>query len=316
MITSRFSTAATAADVAESIDLSGQTAIITGGASGIGRETARVLATAGADVTLAVRNLDQGLAAAAELNAAATGHVSAALLDLADPASIAAFARRVTEPVNILINNAGVMAVPTRTTTPAGLEIQLATNHLGHFLLSRRLHGALLAAEQARVVSLSSSAHHFSGINFDDINFERRPYDPWAAYGQSKTANALFAVEAQRRWRPDGITVNAVMPGNIETNLQRFVPDEVRAGWGEMEKSGVITMKTIEQGAATTVWAATAPELTGIGGLYLENCREASRLAGDDPSLDGVHEFAVDPDAAVRLWELSESLDARVSSPQ
>jgi NAD(P)-dependent dehydrogenase (short-subunit alcohol dehydrogenase family) len=217
-ITTPFNAQSTAAEVIAGVDLTGRRAIVTGGASGIGIETARALAGAGAGVTLAVRN-----PAAGERTAADIGHsVAVALLDLANRASVAAFVAACEGPLHILVNNAGVMASPLMRTAE-GWEMQFATNHLGHFGLATGLHDALAAAGDARVVSVSSSAHLRSGIVFDDIMFERREYEPWSAYGQSKTANVLFAVEASHRWAGDGITVNALHPGGIRTQLQRYV---------------------------------------------------------------------------------------------
>src|SRR4051812_8930127 len=212
-----FDAASTAADVLAGVDLSGRRVIVTGGASGIGIETARALAGAGAEVTLAVRDTAAGERTAEDITAT-TGNkqVLVAPLDLADQASVAAFVAAWEGPLHILVNNAGVMAPPL-TRTPEGWELQFATNHLGHFALATGLHSALAAARGARVVSLSSSAHLDSPVVFEDIHFRERPYTPYAAYGQSKTANVLFAVEATKRWAVDGITVNAVMPGGIRT---------------------------------------------------------------------------------------------------
>ena len=211
----------TAAEVIAGVDLSGRRAVVTGGASGIGVETARALAGAGAEVTIAVRNLEAGAETAADI-----GHgVEVARLDLDDPASVAAFAAGWDGPLHILVNNAGVMAAPL-TRTAQGWELQFATNHLGHFRLASGLRHALAAAGGARVVSVSSGAHLRSDVIFDDLMFQHREYEPWSAYGQSKTANVLFAVEADRRWAGDGIRVNALHPGSIRTNLQRYVTEE------------------------------------------------------------------------------------------
>src|SRR3984957_7042711 len=225
-ITTPFGAESTAAEVVDGIDLTGRRAIVTGGASGIGVETARALAGAGAEVTLAVRNVDAGERTAAQITET-TGNkqVLTARLDLADQASVAAFAAAWDGPLHILVNNAGIMAAPLMR-TPQGWEMQFATNHLGHFALATGLYRALAAAGGARIVSVSSSAHHRSPVVFEDIHFEHRPYEPWSAYGQSKTANVLFAVEASKRWAGDGITANALMPGGIRTNLQRYVSEE------------------------------------------------------------------------------------------
>jgi NAD(P)-dependent dehydrogenase (short-subunit alcohol dehydrogenase family) len=217
LIRTSFGFASTATDVVEGIDLSGKRAIVTGGSSGIGVETARALAGAGADVTLAVRDTDAGDRTAADITAT-TGNskIHVGRIDLSDQASVAAFVRSWSGPLHILVNNAGVMGLPELQLTPDGWEMQFATNHLGHFALANGLHDALAAAGAARIVSLSSEAHLRSPVVFDDINFASRPYDPFLAYSQSKTANALFAVEAARRWHGDGITPNAVHPGAIQ----------------------------------------------------------------------------------------------------
>ena len=309
----------TAAEVIEDIDLSGRHAIVTGASSGIGVETARALASAGAAVTLAVRNTAAGERTAAQIGTA-TGNESVDVrpLDLADPASVAAFADTWPGPLHILVNNAGVMALPALELTPDGWELQFATNHLGHFALALRLHDALVAAGNARIVSLSSRGHLRSPVVFDDINFSSRSYDPWLAYGQSKTANVLFAVGATNHWAADGITANAVHPGGImETHLARHMdPEQVAELRAAASTTGATTQtingapirfKTIAQGAATSVLVATSPRLEGIGGRYFEDCNEAERLpletAGTAPS--GVAPYALDPDAAERLWALS-----------
>ncbi|MEU8001276.1 SDR family NAD(P)-dependent oxidoreductase [Catellatospora sp. NPDC049111] len=303
-ITTPFSATSTAAEVVRGVDLTGRRAVVTGGASGIGVETARALAGAGAEVTLAVRDTAAGERTAADITAT-TGNkeIHVARLDLADQDSVAAFTAGWDGPLHILVNNAGIMASPLMR-TPQGWEMQFATNHLGHFALARGLHGALAAAGGARVVSVSSSAHLRSPVVFDDIHFTEREYEPWAAYGQSKTANVLFAVEATRRWAADGITVNALMPGAIQTNLQRYVSEEelnrLRAQMG----GGDFQWKTTEQGAATSVLLAASPLLDGVGGRYFEDCAEAEpTVAG---SRRGVAAYALDPAAARRLWEVTE----------
>ena len=309
----------TAAEVIEGIDLSGQHAIVTGASSGIGVETARALASAGAVVTLAVRNTDAGERTAIQIRTA-TGNESVDVrpLDLADPASVVAFADTWPAPLHILVNNAGVMALPALELTPDGWELQFATNHLGHFALALRLHDALAAAGNARIVSLSSRGHLRSPVVFDDINFSSRSYDRWLAYGQSKTANVLFAVGATNHWAPDGITANAVHPGGImETNLARHMdPEQVAELRAAASTTGATTQtingapirfKTIAQGAATSVLVATSPQLERIGGRYFEDCNEAERLQLETASTapSGVAPYALDPDAAERLWALS-----------
>jgi NAD(P)-dependent dehydrogenase (short-subunit alcohol dehydrogenase family) len=299
-ITTPFGFRSTAAEVADGIDLTGRRAIVTGASSGIGVETARALAGTGAQVTLAVRDIAAGERAAADITAT-TGNkeVDVAPLELSDQASIDAFTAAWDQPLHILVNNAGVMALPEQR-TPEGWEMQFAVNHLGHFALALGLHDALAAAGGgARVVSVSSSAHLRSPVVFDDIHFDFRFYDPWLAYGQSKTANVLFAVGADARWAADGINVNALMPGAIETNLQRHVGGQVSTIPPELRK-------TPEQGAATSVLLAVSPLLEGVGGRYFSDCQEAvpvSRRAGVD--LVGVAPYAVDPANADRLWEES-----------
>jgi len=305
-IATPFTAESTAAEVIEGIDLTGRRAIVTGGASGIGIDTAQALAGAGAEVTLAVRNLAAGERTADDI-IAATGNkqVLVAPLDLADRASVAAFTAEWDGPLHILVNNAGVMACP-EARTAEGWELQFATNHLGHFALATGLHSALAAAGGARIASVSSSAHLHSPVVFDDIQFREREYEPWAAYAQSKTANVLFAVEASRRWAGDGITVNALMPGAIRTGLQRHVTeaelDRLRAEVGATE----VHWKTPEQGAATSVLVVTSPLLAGVGGRYFEDCNEAEphRPGGRR----GVAAYALDPDAAALLWQVSVDL--------
>jgi NAD(P)-dependent dehydrogenase (short-subunit alcohol dehydrogenase family) len=246
----------TADEVSEDIDLTGKRAVVTGASSGIGVETARALARRGAAVTLAVRNVEAGEATAADIRATSgNSRVDVRALELADRSSVAAFVAAWQGPLHVLINNAGVMAVPERTLTPEGLELQFATNHVGHFALTTGLRAALAAAEGARVVSVSSSAHLRCPVLFDDLTFAFVPYEPFLAYGQSKTANVLFAVEATRRWADDGITVNAVMPGGIATGLQRHVaPDYLEQA--RRSAGASFTLKTTRQGAATSVLLA------------------------------------------------------------
>jgi NAD(P)-dependent dehydrogenase (short-subunit alcohol dehydrogenase family) len=296
-----------AAEVAESIDLSDKRVIVTGGASGIGVETARALAGTGAEVTLAVRDTDAGERTAADID----GDVRVAPLDLADPASIAAFVAAWDAPLHVLVNNAGVMALPERVLTPQGYELQFATNHLGHFQLALGLHDALAADGSARIVSVSSSGHLRSPVVFDDINFDFRPYDPWLAYGQSKSANVLFAVEATRRWADDDITANALMPGGIATRLQRYVGGAEYIERRSREPG--VRLKTPEQGAATSVLLATSPLLEGVGGRYFEDCNEAPVVSERGTAFSGVAPYALDPTNAERLWEVSLRMLARGS---
>ena len=303
-ITTPFTSQSTAAEVAAGIDLTGRRAIVTGGASGIGVETARALAGAGAEVTLAVRDLEAGQRTAEDI-IATTGNkeILVSPLDLADRASVASFVAAWDGQLHILVNNAGVMASP-ELRTPEGWELQFATNHLGHFALATGLHQSLASASGARVVSVSSSAHLRSPIVFDDIHFHERAYEPWLAYGQSKTANVLFAVEATKRWANDGITVNALMPGAIHTALQRYVTDEDLDRMRTQVGGGTaVSWKTREQGAATSVLVATSPLLEGIGGRYFEDCNQAE--LNQPGTRRGVAAYALDPEAAERLWQVS-----------
>lgn len=303
-VSTPFTAESTAAEVIQDIDLTGRRAVVTGGGSGIGIETARALATAGAEVTVAARNLDQGRRAAEEITGTTSNdRVRVAPLDLADPASVAAFVANWDGPLHLLVNNAGIMASP-ELRTPQGWEMQFATNHLGHFALATGLHPALAAAGGARVVSVSSAAHLRSPVVFEDIHFRQRPYEPWAAYGQSKTANVLFAVEATRRWADDGILVNALMPGVIRTNLQRYVSDEDLVRMRTRSGGGEVVWKTVGQGAATSVLVATSPLLDGVGGRYFEDCQEAG--PNQPGTRTGYAPYARDPEAAKRLWRISE----------
>ena len=300
-ITTGFGFDSTAAEVIAGVDLSGRRAIVTGGSSGIGVETARALAGAGAEVTLAVRDTAAGERTAAAI---AGGGVRVGRFDLVDQASVAAFVADWSGPLDLLVNNAGVMALPALEHTPEGWEVQFATNHLGHFALAVGLHDALAATNGARIVSLSSRGHLRSPVVFEDLQFDERPYDPWLAYGQSKTANALFAVQATRRWAGDGIYANAVHPGAIaDTNLSRYMDPAVLEA---LRSSGQYRYKTIEQGAATSVLVATSPLLEGVGGRYFEDCNEAELIAERQPdTIGGVAPYALDPDGADRLWEAS-----------
>jgi NAD(P)-dependent dehydrogenase (short-subunit alcohol dehydrogenase family) len=306
----------TAAEVIEGIDLSGKRAIVTGGSSGIGVETARALSGAGAEVTIAVRDTGAGDRTATDITATTGNPVHVGRLDLADQASVATFVADWTGPLDLLINNAGVM-VPALQRTSEGWEMQFAINHLGHFGLNLGLHDALAAAGDARIVSVSSAGHRRSPVIFDDLNFTSRAYDPGLAYGQSKTANVLFAVEATHRWGSEGITANAVQPGPVAaTGLNRHLgPDAVAAvqasaPYAQALDSSTGRYKTVEQGAATSVLVATSPQLDGIGGRYFEDCNQARLLDPDSPetTIYGVADYALDPINANRLWELSLQL--------
>jgi NAD(P)-dependent dehydrogenase (short-subunit alcohol dehydrogenase family) len=316
LIRTPFGYESTAAEVLEGIDLAGKRAIVTGGASGIGVETSRALAGAGAAVTMAVRRVDAGEKVAAEIRSS-TGNeeVWVEPLELTDPASVEAFVAGWEGPLEILLNNAGVMAIQELTLTDRGQEMQFATNHLGHFALALGLHDALAAAEGARIVSVSSSGHLRSPVIFDDLNFSFREYTPFDAYGQSKTANVLFAVEANRRWAEDGIHANALMPGGIATPLQRHVleadPDYMKNATDRYHRAGR-ELKTPEQGAATSVLLAASPLLEGVGGRYFEDCNEAPVVdRRPESGMGGVARYALDPANADRLWDVSLELISR-----
>ncbi|NBU28535.1 MAG: SDR family NAD(P)-dependent oxidoreductase [Caulobacteraceae bacterium] len=310
-ITSAFGPFTPARQVTEGHDLSGMTAIVTGAATGIGIETARALALAGAEVVIAARKPDLAEAAVAGINAGAPGKASWSMLDLSDFASIRAFTERWGDrPLNILINNAAVMACPLDYTKD-GLEMQIGTNHFGHYLMTVPLAAALEAGAKAsgktsRLVSLSSIGHRRSGIRWDDPHFRHGPYDKWESYGQAKTANALFAVGFHKRFKDRGITANAVMPGGIMTPLQRHLPLEEQKAMGWIDDNGKVRdgFKTTEQGASTSVWAAVGSELEGVGGLYLEDCAQAGPWTEAMPWA-GVLPHALDPESADRLWALS-----------
>ncbi len=315
-IISAFSARSTALDVVHGLALGGRYAVVTGGASGLGLETSRALASAGANLTLAVRNTAQGQAAAAELKAGyPAAHITVAQLDLADTASIARFAvdwLQTGQPLDILINNAAIMACPL-TRTVQGWEAQFATNHFGHFLLTTRVLPALLKAGSARgdarVVCLSSSGHKIASIDFDDIHFERREYHKWKAYGQAKSANALMALGLHLKYASQGITANAVHPGGIMTGLQKFLPiEEQRAlGWLKSDGTPLDLFKSPAQGASTSVWAATAPALKGRGGLYLEDCQQG-HPAEPSNRVSGFSAHIANPSNALRLWDVSKAM--------
>lgn len=300
-----FGPGSTAGDVIAGIDLTGKRAVVTGAASGIGVETARALAAAGAEVTLAVRNLEAGALVAANIRATTHNErVSVGALDLTDRASVAAFVASWSGPLDILVANAGVMATP-ELRTAEGWELQFATNHLGHFALATGLHDALAAAGHARVVVVSSVGHVNGDVRFDDLHFASNPYDPWAAYAQSKTANILFTVEGARRWAADGIAVNALNPGRIwGTGLSRYM-DAPPASFDPEGTTGT-SEKTIEQGAATSVLLAASPLVEGVTGRYFEDGEEA--VPYEPPVRRGVAAYALDPERAARLWQVSLDL--------
>lgn len=297
------------------VDLRGIRAIVTGSSSGLGIETARALTAAGAEVTLAVRNVSAGRDVANHIHEQTQGiKPCVAELDLASRESIIGFIDAWDGPLHLLINNAGLVTSGLERTAE-GWELQFATNHLGHFALANGLHTSLArgAAERgsARIVSLSSTAHMRSGIDFDDLHFERRPYDPQIAYAQSKTANSLFAVEATRLWALDNIVANAVNPGGVATGLQRNFSVKQRRSLDEAAAVGIFKYKTVEQGAATTLVAAVSPEFAHTGGRYLDDCGEAYTVENDALLAEhphGVKAWALDPATARRLWTVSDQL--------
>ncbi|PRY67417.1 NAD(P)-dependent dehydrogenase (short-subunit alcohol dehydrogenase family) [Glaciihabitans tibetensis] len=298
-----FGADSTALDVVDRLDLTGKSAIVTGASSGIGVETARALASAGASVTLAVRDTAAGERTAADLRAS-TGNldIRVAEVDLADLVSVRAFAEHWSGPLHFLINNAGIMHAP-ETRSVAGWEMHMAVNHLGHFALATQLLPALTEAHTARIVSVSSSGHASSGIRFDDMFFQRGTYDAGLAYGQSKTANVLFAVEAAKRWATYGITAAAVMPGGIWTNLQRYWDPAVLA---DMKRR--YPTKTTAQGAATSVYVATRAHLEPGGPAYFEDCHPARVVGQITDGIHGVLPHALDPATAQHLWDVSAEL--------
>jgi NAD(P)-dependent dehydrogenase (short-subunit alcohol dehydrogenase family) len=311
-ITTPFAARATATEVLAGVDLTGRRMIVTGGASGLGTETVRALAGAGAHVTIATRNPATATATAILKEFPRT---DVAALDLADLESVRAFCAQWDGPVDAIVANAGVMALPERQVNAQGWEMQLATNHLGHFALVTGLRAALRSAERARVVVLSSGAQLMAGFDFDDPQFERRTYDPITAYAQSKTADVLLAVGISRRWADDGIRANACAPGMVHTNLSRHMDAATLQALGAMDADGNrLTpdfFKTPEQGAATSVLLAASPLLEGVTGRYFENNQEAEVVeggpelmaAGPAAMTNAVATWSVDPTAADRLWE-------------
>ena len=298
-------------EVLDGLDLRGRRVLVTGGTSGLGAETARALACAGAEVVLTARDLAKGEAVASSIRAALGskgGAIEVAELELGDLAAIRRAAATILErrdTLDILINNAGVMACPESRTVD-GFERQLGTNHLGHFLLTALLVPALRRGNAPRIVNVSSRGHHVAPLDLDDPNFERRAYDPWTAYGQSKTANILHAVELERRLAGAAIHAYALHPGVIQTELMRHLDAEAQAGLMQRIQSGGLRLKSTAAGAATQVYAATAPELAERGGVYLEDCAIAEV---EDERFDaGVRSYALDPAIAEQLWALSEQL--------
>ncbi|HKG05077.1 MAG TPA: SDR family NAD(P)-dependent oxidoreductase [Pedobacter sp.] len=318
-IGSGFTAFSTSTEVMQGIDLSGKNAIVTGGYAGIGLETVKALSNAGAKVTVPARDISK-----ATKNLEGIKNVTVQRLDLMDAASIDAFARQFLEsnaPLHLLINNAGIMWVPLQRDT-RGYESQLSTNHLGHFQLTARLWPALKQAKHARVINVSSFGHQMAPFNFKDPNFKHREYETLQGYGQSKTANNLFAVELDRRGKHFGVRAYALHPGSVNgTDLGRVAPMALFQQMGTHDANGDIypevarTLKTIPQGAATSLWCATSPQLEGIGGVYCENSDIADLDRGDldhqydqPGTLRGVKPYSVDGANAAQLWDLSEKL--------
>lgn len=302
-LSSGFGAHTTAEQVLAGLDLTGKLAIVTGGYSGLGLETTKALAAAGAHVIVPARRPDSARAALAGV-----AGVEFDTLDLGDLASVRAFAERVVASrrhVDILINSAGIMACPETRVGP-GWEAQFATNHLGHYALVNHLWPALSGGAGARVVAVSSGAHGITGIRWDDVQFANG-YDRWQAYGQSKTANALFALHLDTLGQHTGVRAFSLHPGSILTPLQRHFSkaEMIEAGWIDAEGNGGDHFKTPQQGAATQVWAATSPQLAGLGGLYCEDCDIAPLAETGSPA---VRPHAVDPNQAARLWTLSADL--------
>jgi len=313
-IGSGFGHGTTAKEVLGDMDLSGRNYIVTGGYSGIGVETVRALAGAGAHVTVPARSVEK----ANEALASVAGDIEVAEMDLADLASVRAFARAYVEsgrPLHGLVNNAGVMASPLSRVGP-GWESQFAICHLGHFELTRGLEQSLKAAGGARVVALSSTAHIMSDVHWDDPHFLTHDYDKWQAYGQAKTADALFALGLDKRWKDEGVRAFAVHPGGIFTPLQRHLSDEemVALGWknadGSLPERVAALFKSPEAGAATSVWALTSPRLDGMGGLYCEDCDVAQLADETSQRYQHVRPWACDEANADRLWAMSEAMIA------
>lgn len=310
-LNSGFNSKSTALDTLGSCDLSGKVAIVTGGYSGIGLETTKALSQAGATVIVPVRDINK-----AEKELANIERVEIQQLNLADPESIKEFSNTFLNskrPLHFLINNAGVMAIPLQRDS-RGYELNLSINHLGHFQLTVELWNALIDAKGARVINLSSGAHRRSAFDFDDPNFEHKKYDKWIAYAKSKTATALFAVALDRRGEKHNIRSFSVHPGRIETDLQRHISIEELQALGYRDKNGNIPeeqlsfYKTIAQGAATTIWCAISPMLSGMGGVYCENSDIAPAVPENHKPLDGVLPWAMSEELSEKLWLLSENM--------
>lgn len=324
-INSGFNGASTSMEVIKGIDLTGKIAIVTGGYAGIGLETVKALTSAGATVIVPARDVEK-----AKKNLEGISNVELETMDLMDPVSIDSFAEKFMSserPLHLLINNAGIMWVPLQRDS-RGYESQLSTNHLGHFQLTSRLWKALVKAEGARVINVSSWGHHYSKFDFKDPNFEKREYESLLGYGQSKTANILFSVELDNRGKDYGVRAYSLHPGAIvETDLKRHLTDEQLSGLGVYDENGDVIrdalkgLKTISQGASTTVWVSTSPDLNEIGGVYCENnnIADVDHTIDESPEnfadrmtdikkLSGVLDYALDEASAKDLWLLSEDL--------
>lgn len=314
-IVSGFNATSTTNDVIKGIDLTGKIAIVTGGGTGIGLETVKTLSKAGATVIVPARDLYK-----AKKNLEGIANVEVEELDLIDPDSIDTFAEKFLasdRPLHLLINNAGIMFVPLRRDAK-GNESQLATNYLSVFQLTARLWGALKKANGARVINVSSFGHHFAPFNFEDPNFEDHEYQTLQAYGQSKTAVNLFSLELDNRAKPFGVNVYSLHPGNIwGTELAREAPVEILQQFGFLDDKGnpvqevIDSLKTIPQGAATTIWAATSPLLNEISGVYLEDADIAELAIGSSVS-NGVKPYSLDEASARQLWKLTEELTGNI----
>jgi NAD(P)-dependent dehydrogenase (short-subunit alcohol dehydrogenase family) len=307
-------------EVLEGMDLSGRRFVITGAASGLGRESARALAAHGASVALLARSTERAEEALSEVGAMVPGaDLEPGVVDLGDLTSIRAFADGYLaghDAVDVLMNNAGVMACPFGRTAD-GFETQFGTNHLGHFLLTALLYPALRSGVRPRVVTLTSAGHSRADVDLDDPNFEHTEYSPWVAYGQAKTANALFARELARRAGPSGLLSFSVHPGGILTDLGRHLNDELindmadfarrrSAATSESGEPRDMHFKTLEAGASTQVWAATTAELADHNGAYLANCGPG--VLGADPGVNGFMPYLLDDEHAAALWRLSEEM--------
>lgn len=307
-----FGARTTAAEVIDGVDLHGRRAVVTGASSGMGVEIAWALAAAGAEVTLPVTDPNAGAQVAADLAARlpnSAGPLKVTQLDLSDLSTVTAFTASWSGPLHILVANAGVMALPQLTRNRDGRELQFAINHLGHFALATGLYSALAGAGGARVVCVSSIGHMLSPVVFDDLDYRFRPYDPWTSYGQSKSANVLFAVGAAARWASDGITANALMPGNVVgTSLTRFMDPQQLHSFSQDTGLLLPQPKTVAQGAATAVLLAASPTVAGITGRYFEDCAPAVRVTERAGAIAGVAPYVLDPDNADRLWTVSELL--------